>query len=379
MDTPKCAYEPPNVPDGPRPAGPGRPAGRARRRCPDPRRLGGGHEGHLRVAVAPLPELVRGARRRPARGRAGAGGRLPRRAGGDPEARDRADLGGGDLGRIPRRRPGGPDEDATGRRHAARHRAPARGRARGCAAPGRRSGLRHRARAAAAIVALAFCAGLRRSEIASLVWDDIKPTARAGQLRVRVRTSKANVAGRPGPRVPEPELAEAFEAERGGEDLDAAVDLVRAEGDDAVGRVRGCRRTQLVDSAGERAGEQPEVLAAAVGVRLRGPHADPQLRPDAARRRNLMRVGWVVTCEGRWAALVTGGAKPHRGEVFRLYMRSRREWRTVVVTDVLAGRPGYWRVRKRFLGPGRRRAADVRRRRRRGVADSFSSECSALE
>ena len=32
-------------------------------------------------------------------------------------------------------------------------------------------------------------------------------------------------------------------------------------------------------------------------------------------------------------------------------MRSRREWRDVVVTDVLAGRPGCWRVRKRFLGP----------------------------
>ena len=42
----------------------------------------------------------------------------------------------------------------------------------------------------AAIVALAFCAGLRRSEIAALVWDDITPTARAGQLRVRVRASK---------------------------------------------------------------------------------------------------------------------------------------------------------------------------------------------
>ena len=53
-----------------------------------------------------------------------------------------------------------------------------------------------RGRRDAAIVALAFCAGLRRSEIASLVWDDIKPTARAGQLRVRVRTSKANADGR---------------------------------------------------------------------------------------------------------------------------------------------------------------------------------------
>ena len=45
-------------------------------------------------------------------------------------------------------------------------------------------------------MALAFCAGLRRSEIASLVWGDITPTARAGQLRVRVRASKTNASGR---------------------------------------------------------------------------------------------------------------------------------------------------------------------------------------
>ena len=53
-----------------------------------------------------------------------------------------------------------------------------------------------RGRRDAAIVALAFCAGLRRSEIAALVWGDITPTARDGQLRVRVRASKANAAGR---------------------------------------------------------------------------------------------------------------------------------------------------------------------------------------
>ena len=49
-----------------------------------------------------------------------------------------------------------------------------------------------RGRRDAAIVALAFCAGLRRSEIAALVWGDITPTARAGPLRVRMRASKAN-------------------------------------------------------------------------------------------------------------------------------------------------------------------------------------------
>ena len=53
-----------------------------------------------------------------------------------------------------------------------------------------------RGRRDAAIVALAFCAGLRRSEIAALVWGDITRTARDGQLRVRVRSSKANANGR---------------------------------------------------------------------------------------------------------------------------------------------------------------------------------------
>ena len=53
-----------------------------------------------------------------------------------------------------------------------------------------------RGRRDAVIVALAFCAGLRRSEIAALVWGDITPTARAGQLRVRVRASKTNTDGR---------------------------------------------------------------------------------------------------------------------------------------------------------------------------------------
>ena len=59
---------------------------------------------------------------------------------------DGAGLGGGDRGRRALGRAGGPDEDAAGRRHAARHRAPARRRPRGGAPPGRRPGLRDRAR-----------------------------------------------------------------------------------------------------------------------------------------------------------------------------------------------------------------------------------------
>ena len=46
-----------------------------------------------------------------------------------------------------------------------------------------------------AIVALAFCAGLRRSEIAALRWRDVAATERPGQLMVRVRASKTNPEG----------------------------------------------------------------------------------------------------------------------------------------------------------------------------------------
>ena len=49
-----------------------------------------------------------------------------------------------------------------------------------------------RARLDAAVVALLFCAGLRRSEVSDLRWADVEPTAVAGQVRVRVRTSKTN-------------------------------------------------------------------------------------------------------------------------------------------------------------------------------------------
>ena len=47
----------------------------------------------------------------------------------------------------------------------------------------------------AALVALAFCAGLRRSEITALRWQDVTETAQPGQLRVRVRQSKTNPDG----------------------------------------------------------------------------------------------------------------------------------------------------------------------------------------
>ena len=62
------------------------------------------------------------------------------------------------------------------------------------------------------------------------------------------------------------------------------------------------------------------------------------------------RVGRVVVFDEDWGALVTGGARPRVGEVFWLGLISKREWVTVAVTEVTDGRPGHWRVRKRFLG-----------------------------
>ena len=61
-----------------------------------------------------------------------------------------------------------------------------------------------------------------------------------------------------------------------------------------------------------------------------------------------MRVGRAVWAEG-WAALVTGTSRPHAGEIFALFLRSKAVWRPVAVTEVLDGQPGCWRVRKRFL------------------------------
>ena len=46
--------------------------------------------------------------------------------------------------------------------------------------------------AAAAIVALLFCAGMLRSEVAALRWQDVELTSTPGQ--VRVRTAKTNPA-----------------------------------------------------------------------------------------------------------------------------------------------------------------------------------------
>ena len=70
-----------------------------------------------------------------------------------------------------------------------------------------------------------------------------------------------------------------------------------------------------------------------------------------------LRAGWAVRFEGQWVAIVTGESSPRGGEVFWLWLYSKREWVTVAVTKVIDGRPGHWRVHQRFLGPGDEGAA----------------------
>ena len=110
--------------------------------------------------------------------------------------------------------------------------------------------------------------------------------------------------------------------------------------DDLIGLCRDCH-----DGAGEH-----RVYLAAGGSPERFRAAQSELtailmRPVGDGR----RVGWVVWFKEQWAAIVTGRSRPRVGEVFWLFLFSSREWVSVAVTDVVDGRAGHWRVRKRFL------------------------------
>lgn len=94
----------------------------------------------------------------------------------------------------------------------------------------------------------------------------------------------------------------------------------------------------------EAAGGSPEVLCGAWSeimaiLLLRGLHLPG----------NPTRVGRAVKVKGQWIALITGSRRPAVGEAVALFLHTPNEWRCVVVTEVLNGRPGCWRVRKRFL------------------------------
>ena len=91
------------------------------------------------------------------------------------------------------------------------------------------------------------------------------------------------------------------------------------------------------------AGGSPAVYRAAVS-KFMADHVRPA---DDGRR-----VGRVVSVKDRWGAIVSGESTPRVGEVFWLLLRTRHQWVTVAVTDVVDGRPGHWRVHKRFLPVG---------------------------
>ncbi len=97
-----------------------------------------------------------------------------------------------------------------------------------------------------AIVALSFCAGLRRSEIAALRWGDVVATERAGQLRVRVRASKTNPdAGREDYRL----LVGAFAAA-----VAALRDAYWPDDDEPVVWLSGRQVNRRIKALAERAG-----------------------------------------------------------------------------------------------------------------------------
>ena len=165
-----------------------------------------------------------------------------------------------------------PDEDAAGRGHVARHRAPARRRARGGAprqaaaldyatgarpdagglpapAPRTEAGDARSSRGTGPARCRDRGAGVLRGGCAAprsppWYWDDITPTARTGQLRVRVRASKANADGR---REDLRLLAGAFA--RAVEDLRAATEPAAADRVVPLGPHQVNRRLQVLAAA----------------------------------------------------------------------------------------------------------------------------------
>lgn len=108
-----------------------------------------------------------------------------------------------------------------------------------------------RARLDGAIVALLFCAGMRRSEVADLRWADVAAADGGGNVRVRVRRSKTNQrAERPDYRLLVNGFARAVEAAR-------AADAGEAGAPDPAAHVVPLSARQIarrLASLGERGG-----------------------------------------------------------------------------------------------------------------------------
>ena len=110
--------------------------------------------------------------------------------------------------------------------------------------------------------------------------------------------------------------------------------------DDLMALCADCRGNGHLFSFYLSAGGSPEAARAA-----RSELVAILLRPAGDYR----QVGRAVRFGGDWGALVTGAARPRVGDGFRLFLRGQQQWRDAAVTDVVDGRPGNWRVRKRFL------------------------------
>ena len=142
-----------------------------------------------------------------------------------------------------------------------------------------------RGRRDAVIIALAFCAGLRRSEIAALVWGDITPSARDDGLEVHVRVSKANSR-----------LDEGDSRRLDGEFAQAVEELRRATGPQKTDRV--------VPLCAHQINHRVQVLADELGIEGISTHSGRRGLAFELLRRGLSKT--AVQAAGGWrsAAMV---------------------------------------------------------------------------
>ncbi len=149
----------------------------------------------------------------------------------------------------------------------------------------------------AALVGLAFQAGLRRSEIAALRWADIQPSGIEGAVLVHVRTSKTDPAGdRTDIRMAKNGTAE-------------ALDAIRAGAGDA-GPVFGLTPGQI--------NRRIQAAAAAAGIDGISAHsfrvglASELTARGASTTETMLAGGWSTA---RMVAHYSAGAKAERGAV----------------------------------------------------------------
>ena len=141
-----------------------------------------------------------------------------------------------------------------------------------------------RARLDAAIVALLFCAGMRRAEVSALRWADVEPTSTAGQLRIRVRQSKTNpTAEREDYRLTVNGFARAIAALRSAADPQPADRVVPLSPGQVNRRVQTLARLAGLDGVSAHSGRRgmaSELVrrgASTTAVQAAGGWRDPQM------------------------------------------------------------------------------------------------------